>query len=309
MDCIIFDLDGTLADCRHRLHHVTQYPKNWDKFFAEIPGDKPHAPIAKLFECVQVAHESDVVWVFCSGRPENYRSTTEEWLQRYCGAHEPLYMRSADDTRKDAVVKLELLEKIRADGFNPILAIDDRPQVIEAWRSAGIAVLAVMADHANTDEATQHNGETLLTVMVGPAGSGKTLWCELNAHPGSVISSDQLRAEICGDFRDQSQNDRVFAAMHDLARCRLRNGLPVVLDATHLRRKDRLAAAALAPKGTRVRYVVVERPMESRKRDAGWRNEVAGLLEKHENTFRSQYKDIMAGDNLTNVDVVHVSEN
>lgn len=308
VDVIIFDLDGTLADCRHRLHHVTQHPKDWDAFFAGISADEPHDAINELLGCV---HNS---WVdgglvrpiFCSGRPETYREVTQAWIFEHCGIEAPLYMRPAGDQRQDAVVKLELLAKIKADGFNPILAIDDRPQVIEAWRSAGIPVLAVVGDHSNADEATQYRGETLLTVMVGPSGSGKSRWCSLNVDGGSVLSSDQIRAEICGDFRDQSQNDRVFRVMHDVARCRLRNGLPVVLDATHLRRKDRLAAAALAPKGTRVRYVVVERTMEQRKRDAGWREDVPGLLEKHDQTFRSQRADIMAGDHLGNVDVVHV---
>lgn len=310
-DCIIFDLDGTLADCRHRLHFVTQYPKNWDAFFAGIGNDTVHAGVSALLGAVSDYESAGggVVPVFCSGRPEDYRTVTAQWIWDQCAVSaQRLYMRPAGDTRKDAIVKLELLEKIRADGYNPILAIDDRPQVIEAWRSAGIPVLAVMADHANSDEATQYTGETLLTVMVGPCGSGKTIWCEKNAHPASVISSDQIRAELCGDFRDQSQNDRVFMAMHELARCRLRHGLPVVMDATHLRRKDRMASAALAPKGTNVRYVVIERPIESRRETAGWRLEIPGLLEKHENTFRSQYSDIMAGDKLANVTVIHVTE-
>lgn len=306
-DCIIFDLDGTLADCRHRLHHVTQYPKNWKAFFEGISDDVPNPAIAKLLAaCIQAGEQV----ILCSGRPEDYRATTEAWLRERANVlWLPLYMRPAGDQRQDAVVKLELLEKIKADGFNPILAIDDRPQVVEAWKSAGIPVLAVVADHIHGDESSSFYGETLLTVMVGPTGSGKSKWCDENAHPGAVISSDQIRAELCGDFRDQSKNDQVFAAMHEIARVRLRNGLPVVLDATHIRRKDRLAATALAPKGTRVRYVVIERGMEARKRDAGWRDEVPGLMERHDQTFRSQREEILAGDNLPNVDVVHVAEN
>lgn len=308
-DVIIFDLDGTLADCSHRLHHVTQYPKNWIKFFEGICDDVPVRGVGWLLSSCMLANTP---LVFCSGRPEEYREATVNWLQEHFyhfAIPDPLYMRPTGDQRQDAIVKLELLAKIRADGFNPILAIDDRPQVIEAWRSAGIPVLAVIADHAHQDETTQWNGETLLTVMVGPSGAGKSRWCELNADGGAVVSSDQIRAELLGDFRDQSQNDRVFRVAHDVARARLRNGLPVVLDATHLRRKDRMAAAALAPQGTKVRYVVIDRPMEDRKRDSGWRDSVPGLLERHDQTFRSQLKDILAGDGLPNVQVNYVSGN
>lgn len=310
MDCIIFDLDGTLADCRHRLHHVSGNNRNWKAFFEGIPDDDIHVPISALLECVHNAHADGGSFrpIFCSGRPEDYRKVTEEWIYEHCGIDAPLYMRKTGDFRKDAIIKLELLAQIRADGFNPILAIDDRPQVIDAWQSVGLPVLAVVAPHADSDHATQWVGETLLTVMVGPTGSGKSHWCEQNAHPGAVISSDRIRAELCGDFKDQSKNEEVFAAMHDVARVRLKHGLPVVLDATHIRRKDRCLAASLAPKGTRVRYVVVDRPMLEKRRDGGWRLEVPGLLDRHDQTFRSQLKDILAGDNLSNVDVTYVAD-
>lgn len=77
-----------------------------------------------------------------------------------------------------------------------------------------------------------------------------------------------------------------------------------VIDATNLRRKDRMTAAALAPKDSRVRYVVVDRPMAEKVRDAGWRAEVPGLMDKHQQTFNSQIKDILSGDGLPNVDVI-----
>ena len=38
---VIFDIDGTLADCSHRLHHVTGDKRDWNKFFAEMSEDPP----------------------------------------------------------------------------------------------------------------------------------------------------------------------------------------------------------------------------------------------------------------------------
>ena len=52
-------------------------------------------------------------------------------------------MRAAADFRDDSVIKLELLAQMRADGFDPVLAFDDRDRVVAAWRSAGIRCLQV----------------------------------------------------------------------------------------------------------------------------------------------------------------------
>src|SRR5659263_561226 len=35
----VFDIDGVLADVRHRLPHVQARPKDWDAFFAAIGKD------------------------------------------------------------------------------------------------------------------------------------------------------------------------------------------------------------------------------------------------------------------------------
>ena len=32
MNCIIVDIDGTLANVEHRVHHLLKSPKDWDSF-------------------------------------------------------------------------------------------------------------------------------------------------------------------------------------------------------------------------------------------------------------------------------------
>jgi hypothetical protein len=39
--CYLFDFDGTLADCTHRLHHIKGSRKNWRAFFAACSKDGP----------------------------------------------------------------------------------------------------------------------------------------------------------------------------------------------------------------------------------------------------------------------------
>lgn len=124
-----------------------------------------------------------------------------------------------------------------------------------------------------------------------------------------VLSSDQFRQDLCGDWRDQSRNKEVFNALHDVAKARLSNGLQTVIDATHLRRKDRLASVALVPPGHSVTYIVIDRPMAAKILTGGWRNDLSfDLIRKHHDVFQQSLKDILAGDGLTNVKVIDLRQ-
>lgn len=129
----IFDIDGTLADCTHRLHHIQTKPKDWRAFFAAVERDLPINHIVHLARALNYTHEV----VFVSGRSDECRTATEAWLRRHVFAA-PLFMRKAGDYRDDSIVKMEILADVRAAGFEPIMAFDDRDRVVAAWREAGI---------------------------------------------------------------------------------------------------------------------------------------------------------------------------
>ncbi len=311
MKAVVFDLDGTLANLNHRLHYIQNPPKNYDAFFDAMVDDKPVEPLLELLEVLEVHYDS----VLCSGRPDSHREITEQWLRKQgyrsrlrCGK---LYMRKTGDYRPDHIIKKEMLQQMRADGYDPFLVVDDRSSVVAMWRAEGLTCLQC----ADWEEQTAISKQGLLTLMVGPCGAGKTSWLHgqfiagtdvfipenFDIHLTHLISSDEIRFDLFGDFRDQSNNTLVFEAVHAQAKARLQYGLPVIIDATHLRRKDRLSAVELT-KGGPVRYIVMDRPMEEKLRDAGWRSKE--LLERHAQTFRSQIKDILKGDGLSNVEVV-----
>lgn len=133
---IIVDIDGTLADCTHRLHHIQKQPKDWDAFFAACSEDAPIVPVLRMVKALDKVHRI----VFCSGRPEKWREDTERWLARH-GVVEyrrPMFMRPDGWHADDDTVKRVLLEKIREAGYNPELAIEDRKRVVDMWRSEGI---------------------------------------------------------------------------------------------------------------------------------------------------------------------------
>jgi hypothetical protein len=133
--CYIFDIDGTLADCSHRLHWIHPRPaKDWRAFFADAINDKPILHIIELAQHLQ--HHAPIVIV--SGRSDECREDTLFWLERYEVPCRALYMRKAGDHRNDDILKSEMLDALLADGWKPIMAFDDRDRVVKMWRSRGV---------------------------------------------------------------------------------------------------------------------------------------------------------------------------
>jgi phosphoglycolate phosphatase-like HAD superfamily hydrolase len=145
--CYLFDIDGTIADLSHRLHHIQKEPKDWRAFFAACADDEPIPHVIELAKRLWAT----VPIIFVSGRSDECRDETMAWLETHgFGSvgkrHERfLYMRRAGDHRPDNLVKAELLDAILADGFEPIMAFDDRDQVVRMWRGRGIPCAQVAA--------------------------------------------------------------------------------------------------------------------------------------------------------------------
>jgi len=57
--------------------------------------------------------------------------------------YDALYMRAHKDGRRDSVVKVELFDAHVRDAYDVTCVLDDRDQVVEAWRALGLTVLQV----------------------------------------------------------------------------------------------------------------------------------------------------------------------
>lgn len=136
------DIDGTLANNSHRQHFVRIKPKNFGAFNRGMGRDLPIPQVIEVLKCL---HASGHEIVLVSGRGEETRQVTEEWLKRYDVPYHALYMRAEGDYRKDSVIKSELLDKIIDDyGTTPFAAIDDRNQVRdECWFPRGVFLFHV----------------------------------------------------------------------------------------------------------------------------------------------------------------------
>lgn len=295
---ILCDIDGTIADLSHRLHFIKNGNKDWDNFFNSCDKDVPILPVVDLIQ------NFNYDTVFVTGRPEKLRQKTYEWLYKKTGIpvySDSLYMRKDGDHRPDAVVKAEILEEIMKTGNNILFVIDDRPSVISMWREKGLFVFQV-GSHWENEEITETRGS--LTLMVGPTGAGKSTWLKSEGNllnyvisPAEIISSDQVREDLFGNFLDQSDNARVFSIVYRLAKARINVGLNATIDATNLRRADRRAAVDFI-KPRSVRYIVIDRPLQDKLDTVGWRAQFPGLIEKHHQRFQSGLGYILTGDDI-----------
>jgi hypothetical protein len=142
---IIFDLDGTLADCEHRrkwivpgkntdyvmkpfnyntgekadwAHKETgkRFVPRWDKFYEECENDAPIMPTLKIFNYLLRQKEKIQVW---SGRSEVVREKTQQWLNKHTifSSKYPfeLRMRKEGDNTPDEQLKEMWLNEHCAD--------------------------------------------------------------------------------------------------------------------------------------------------------------------------------------------------
>lgn len=134
------DIDGTVADLSHRRVYIQSKPKNYPAFEKAIHLD---TPIPHIIDAVRTLHDAGWTVVMCSGRGVQSKDATEDWLGRAGVPYHAIYMRPFKDYRQDAIIKYELLQQARADGYDPDVVFDDRNQVVDMWRANSIPCVQV----------------------------------------------------------------------------------------------------------------------------------------------------------------------
>jgi hypothetical protein len=133
----VLDIDGVVADVRHRLHHLDP-PRSWQAFFAAAGADGLLLEGARLAR--ELAGEHDIAWL--SGRPEWLRPTTTEWLERHQLPAGVLVLRPNRDRRPARLFKIQALGRLAPRGVAAF--VDDDDEVVDAALRAGYP--AVLAD-------------------------------------------------------------------------------------------------------------------------------------------------------------------
>lgn len=128
-DCIIVDIDGTLALRNGR--------NPYD--FSKVDTDIVNEPVADILR----TYINDTYVIIVSGRDERCRIATKDWLLENDIYFDDLYMRPENDTRPDEIVKREIYDKYINDNFNVKFVLDDRDKVVKMWRDLGLTCLQV----------------------------------------------------------------------------------------------------------------------------------------------------------------------
>ena len=162
MTDIICDVDGTLMNVEKRVQWAKKHKKdtdrvmNWDMFLdplVMLEFDRPNIDVCDtvIALAMQIKYNSDVTntvrnrIIITSARNERHRDVTVQQLKLAHIRYDAMYLRDDGDMRPDDIVKEELLGKIRADGYKPTIAFDDRNQVVNKWRELGINCYQVRA--------------------------------------------------------------------------------------------------------------------------------------------------------------------
>ena len=153
----VIDIDGVVADVRHRLHHLRRTPARWDRFFAQASADPLLEVGADAARDLASTHK--VVWL--SGRPEWLRTVTQTWLDRHALPAGEVLLRPDGDYRPAARFKLTVVRRL-AKSHGIAAMLDDDPVVVRTIRAAGFPiVLADWVPHEQTlHEAQERHGRS-----------------------------------------------------------------------------------------------------------------------------------------------------
>lgn len=139
---VIFDLDGTLCDTRHRQHIIDQrYDKgrhDWLGYSMACADDGLIEPVAAL---AKILHRTHLVMLL-TGRNVQAVDLTIEWLNDHDVSWDDLAMRGESDFRHNDVfkkAKVQQLQRLRR--FD--LAVEDNPNVVPVFAELGIPTLLV----------------------------------------------------------------------------------------------------------------------------------------------------------------------
>lgn len=128
---IMVDVDGTIA---HNNGHRSFYE------YEKVGDDEEIEAVAEI---VRKFFSDGWYVIIMSGRDDSSLMDTQKWMMKYDIPYDEMHMRKTGDQRKDSIVKIELFDEFVRDRFYVDFVLDDRQQVVDAWRSIGLRCLQV----------------------------------------------------------------------------------------------------------------------------------------------------------------------
>lgn len=127
----VVDIDGTIA--------VNNTNRGWYDWTA-VDQDDPVLPTINLTNLLSATGHHIIL---LSGRDEQGRDKTVQWLNTHGINYDELHMRPANSMEKDRYVKHKLFNDHVAGKYNVEAVFDDRPQVCLLWHDLGLPLFKV----------------------------------------------------------------------------------------------------------------------------------------------------------------------
>lgn len=151
---VAFDLDGTLADVRHRMHFIRPDPavdpvtgkkvkRRFDLFHAACVDDGLIGPVAYFYN--RFVAEPTVTVVVLSGRDHAVYDDTVDWFKRKgLALPDELLLKQGDQHTPDVEQKRMQADRLEAKYGRPIdMVFEDRDRVVAMWKARGTFVFNV----------------------------------------------------------------------------------------------------------------------------------------------------------------------
>lgn len=123
---ILCDLDGTLAIANRNMFRPSE-----EEMYADILNE----PVAIALR----GFANNAKIIFMSGREDLYYEISKKWIEDNLQITDfELFMRPTNDTRKDSIIKEELLRNKVLPHYHVLGVFDDRLQVCRMWYEKGI---------------------------------------------------------------------------------------------------------------------------------------------------------------------------
>lgn len=138
---VLCDIDHVLADSAWREPLIEE---SWDAFHAASEKDEP---VPDMVRMIGALFNENFQIIGLTTRPEKWRQLTQAWLVRHCVWIDEILMRPYDSFAKSPELKVALA--VQRFGTQEALAnevalvLDDREDVIEAFRALGVTALQV----------------------------------------------------------------------------------------------------------------------------------------------------------------------
>ena len=136
----VFDIDGTLADNEHRMHHLDNGKKEWDAFFSKQHLDEPYQPVIDVLHALANNRPGDEV-IIVTARDERFREETLKWINKHIAwiSNDHVYMRPLGFRGDDDKMKVKIIHTWlqRHPNYQVGAIFDDRHRIIDAFRAEG----------------------------------------------------------------------------------------------------------------------------------------------------------------------------